>query len=120
MEHRQQQHHRERVAEALREEVTSIIEGELSDPRVSGVSVTEFQLSGDGKTAHVFITIRGDDDEAQRALVGLGAAKGYIRRELVARLALRQSPELIFQLDRSQQYGARIDELLRRAGKRKR
>ncbi|HZQ90592.1 MAG TPA: 30S ribosome-binding factor RbfA [Terriglobales bacterium] len=120
MEHRQQQHHRARVAEALREEVTSIVEGELSDPRVAGVSVSDFHLSGDGKTVRVFVTVHGEEDEGERALAGLGAAKGYIRRELVARLGLRQSPELIFELDRSQQCGARIDELLRRAGKRKR
>jgi len=48
---------------------------------------------------------------------GLTAAVGFIRREVGERLQLRHPPELFFHLDRSEQYGARIDELLKRARK---
>jgi ribosome-binding factor A len=51
---------------------------------------------------------------------GLQAACGYVRRELAERLHLRRPPELIFIQDRSQQYEARIDELLGRSKKRSR
>jgi ribosome-binding factor A len=68
----------------------------------------------------VFVTVDGDEDEAKGSLEGLTAAVGFIRREVAERLHLRRPPELYFQLDRSQQYGARIDELLSRTKKRKR
>ena len=61
----------------------------------------------------------GDDQEAERSLEGLTAAVGYIRREVAENLHLRRPPELYFNLDRSDQYGARIDELLGRTRKRK-
>jgi ribosome-binding factor A len=51
---------------------------------------------------------------------GLVAASGFIRRELAERLHLRRPPELLFILDRSQEYEARIDELLSRTKKKSR
>ena len=120
MENRGQKYHRGRMAEALREEIVALVEGELGDPRIGLVSVSEVQLGPDGKTARVFISVAGNEDEAEQSLKGLNAAGGYIRHELVSRLAIRQAPELIFVLDHADQYGGRIEELLHRIQKRKR
>ncbi|HZU23560.1 MAG TPA: 30S ribosome-binding factor RbfA [Terriglobales bacterium] len=117
---RAQQHHRERLGEAIRAELTTIIEGELGDPRIGIVSVTEVHLNPDGKTVNAFVSVTGDEAQAERSFTGLMAAKGYIRRELAERLGLQRAPEVVFQVDRSQKYGARIDELLRRINKRPR
>jgi ribosome-binding factor A len=120
MENRGQKYHRGRMAEALREEMVALVEGELGDPRIGLVSVSEVHLSDDGKTARVYVTVTGDEGEAQQSLEGLKAASGYIRHELTSRLGLRQAPEISFVLDRSQEYGGRIEELLQRIQKRKR
>ena len=120
MENRGQQYHRGRMAEALREEIVALVEGELGDPRIGLVSVSEVHMAADGKTARVFVTAAGDEDEAEQSLEGLNAARGYIRHELVSRLRIRQAPEIIFVLDRSDHYGGRIEELLHRIQKRKR
>jgi ribosome-binding factor A len=120
MENRGQKYHRGRMAEALREELIALVEGELGDPRIGLVSVSEVHLSEDGRTARVFVAVTRNDDEAQESLAGLNAARGYIRHELTSRLALRQAPEIIFVPDQSEQYGGRIEELLERIQKRKR
>ena len=120
MENRGQKYHRGRMAEALREEIVALVEGELGDPRIGLVSVSEVQLGPDGKTARVLISVAGDEDEVEQSLKGLNAAGGYIRHQLVGRLAIRQAPELIFVLDHGDQYGGRIEELLHRIQKRKR
>jgi ribosome-binding factor A len=118
MENRGQKHHRERLQETLREELGALVEGELGDPRIGLVSVTEVHLGND-KTARVFISAAGDDKDAEQSLEGLNAARGYIRHELTRRLGVRQAPEIFFVLDRSEQYGGRIEELLQRVEKRK-
>jgi ribosome-binding factor A len=118
MEHRGRRHHRERLSEALREEIETILEGELGDPRIGLASVTGLQLSEDGKSAHVMVAVSGDDAEADRTLQGLNAAKNFVRHELAERLRLRRAPELFFQIDRSEQLESRVDELLERAKKR--
>ncbi len=114
MERRGQKYHRERLGEALREEIETIVEGELGDPRIGLASVSEVQLAEDSRSARVFVEIEGDDAEASRTLQGLTAAVGFIRHEVAERLHLRHPPELFFQLDRSQQQEARIAELLSR------
>lgn len=120
MENRGQKYHRGRMAEALREEIVALVEGELGDPRIGLVSVSEVQLGPDGKTARVLVSVAGDEDEVEQSLKGLNAAGGYIRHELVSRLGIRQAPELLFVLDNSEQCGGRIEELLHRIQKRKR
>jgi ribosome-binding factor A len=119
MENRGQKYHRERVGEALREEIGALVEGELGDPRIGLVSVSEVHLEGGSRTARVFVVAAGDEKEAAQSIEGLNAARGYIRHELTRRLGVRQAPELIFVLDRSDQYGGRIEELLHRIQKRK-
>lgn len=113
-EQRNQRHHRERLGEALREEIETILEGELGDPRIGLANVTEVQLATDGKSAHVLLVVQGGEQEAEQTLKGLQAARGFIRHELAERLQLRRAPELFFGLDKSQQYEARIDQLLKR------
>ena len=120
MEQRGAKYHRERMGEALREEIETIVEGELGDPRIGLVSVSSVLLAEDSRSARVFVTVEGDEEEAKESLEGLTAAVGYIRREVAERLHLRRPPELYFHLDRSPQVGARIDELLGRAKKRRR
>ncbi len=120
VEKRGAKHHRGRLGEALREEIETLVEGELGDPRIGLINVTGVQLADDGRTAHVLVDVDGDDAEAERSMQGLEAAKAYIRRELADRLRLRRAPELFFRLDRSQRDQARVEELLARAKKRNR
>ena len=118
MERRAQKYHRERLGEALREEIETIVEGELADPRIGLVNVSGVELAEDSRSARVLVVVEGDDAEAERTLQGLAAALGFIRHEVAERLHLRRPPELFFQLDESQTYQARISELLKRAKKR--
>ena len=119
MEKRGAKYHRGRLGEALREEIETIVEGELGDPRIGLVNVSSVELADDSRSARVFVVAEGNDDEAERSLEGLSAAVGYIRREIAERLHLRRAPELIFVLDRSEKYQARVDELLKRTRKKR-
>ena len=118
-EHRGREYHRARVGETLKEEIGVIIEGELGDPRIALCTVTEIALAPDGKSARVYIEVAGDEREQEQTITAINAAKGYIKRELLVRLGVRHVPELNFLLDKSQEYGSRIDDLLGRIKKRK-
>jgi ribosome-binding factor A len=120
VEKRGAKYHRERLGEALREEIETIVEGELADPRIGLVNVSSVLLADDSRSARIFVVVEGDDEEADSTLQGLTAAVGFIRREVAERLHLRRPPELYFQLDRSQKYQHRIEELLGRSKKRRR
>jgi len=114
VEKRAVKHHRGRLGEALREEIETLVEGELGDPRIGLVSVTGVQVADDGRSAQVLVEVEGDDEEAERSLEGLDAAKAYIRHEVADRLRLRRAPELFFRLDRAERATARVEQLLDR------
>jgi ribosome-binding factor A len=117
VERRGQKYHRERLGQALREEIETLVEGELRDPRIGLASVTAVELAPDARSARVLVAVHGSELDCQRSLEGLAAAAAFIRHEVADRLHLRRAPELFFELDRSEKYSARIQELLRRTGK---
>ena len=119
MQPRAPKHQRERRVEAFREEIDVILEGELGDPRIGLATVTEVVLAPGSKMLRVFVRADGNDEEAERTLAGLNAAKGFVRHQLADRMGLRQAPELVFVIDRSEQYASRIDELLGRTRRKK-
>ena len=118
-EHRGREYHRERLREALREEIWALLEGELRDPRIGLASVNEVLLAPNGRSVDVLIAVEGDEEEVRQTMEGLNAATGFIRYQIGERLRLRRSPELVFRLDRSGGYQARGEELLKRVEKRK-
>jgi ribosome-binding factor A len=118
VERRQQKYHRERLGEALREEIEVIVEGELGDPRIGLATVTAVEMAEDARSARVLVAIEGNDEECQRSMEGLSAASTFIRHEVADRLHLRRAPELFFVLDRSEKDSARISELLKRTKKK--
>jgi ribosome-binding factor A len=120
MERRSQTYHRGRLAGAIREEIETILEGELADPRIGLASVSAVIIADDARSARVMVSVAGDDEEAERTLEGLNSARNYVRQELAERLRLRRPPELYFQIDRSDALAGRVDELLGREKKRSR
>jgi ribosome-binding factor A len=118
-EQRARTYHRGRVASTFSEEITAMLEGELSDPRIAPCHVTEVVLAPGGKSCRVFIAVTGTEDEENSTLEGLMAARGFIRTEIRYRMGVRHVPELTFAIDRSEKTSARMDELLGRMEKRR-
>ncbi len=113
-------YHRGRVAEGLREEIGSMLEGELTDPRIGFCHVTEVVMNPASKSARVFLAVDGGEEIEEQTVEALQAAKGFIRHELKERMGLQRVPELTFHVDRKERLQGRIDELLHRAEKRAR
>jgi ribosome-binding factor A len=102
----------ERLAEQIKEEVSLIITGELQDPRIGFVTVTEAKLSVDLRHAKIFVSVLGTEDEIAESLAALNHASGFIRHQLGAALRIRHTPELHFAYDDTIRTAARIEELL--------
>jgi ribosome-binding factor A len=121
-EHRARKHHQDRVAETLRLEIGTMINGELADPRIANCYVSEVALNPGGKSARVYVAVDSAVPNIAKAEVdtvaGLEAAKGYIRYELKERMGVRHVPDLAFLADRSGRFQARIVELMDRSRKR--
>ncbi len=85
---------------------------EIRDPRVGFITVTEVRVTHDLRSARVYVSIYGSEEQHQASLAGLTAAAGYLRRELGHRLRLRYTPELTFEQDNSLDRAQRIETLM--------
>jgi ribosome-binding factor A len=102
----------ERLAEQIREEVSLIIGGEIEDPRLGVVTVTDVKLSPDLRYARIYVSAVGSDEEVRASLAALRHATGFIRHQLGFVLRMRRIPELTFIHDQTDERAARIEELL--------
>jgi ribosome-binding factor A len=102
----------QRVADVVRAEISRLLLLEAHDPDLRRVTVTDVEMPPDLKSARVFFSCLGGDDEREQAGQALRRAAGYLRREVGQRCQLRYAPELHFISDRSLERGARIEELL--------
>ena len=106
--------------EVLRE-LSSIIRGEIKDPRIhSMTSVVAVEVAPDLKSCKAYISVLGDEKEQEDTLAGGRSAEGYIRRKLAEHINLRNTPEIRFVLDQSIEYGVKMSKMIddvNRAGK---
>ena len=100
-----------RINEEIQRELSSIIRT-VKDPRVSGmISLTAVNTTPDLKFCKVYVSVL-DKSDVNQVLKGLKSASGYLRRELGRALQLRYTPELVWTLDDSITYGAKMLELI--------
>jgi ribosome-binding factor A len=102
----------DRVADQIRMEVADILMRKIKDPRVHDVTVTDVQLTGDLRIAHIFVTTLETGEAERDVFTGLSKASGFVRSELGRRLSLRYLPDVIFKKDISGPRGDRIMQLL--------
>lgn len=100
------------MGELIQHELASVITNELKDPRVGFVTVTEVRVTGDLRTAKVFVSIYGTQEERNASLDSLRGAAGYFKHILARRLDLRWIPEFTFECDESLDRAARLESLM--------
>lgn len=102
-----------RIDEEYRKELSQIISYDLKNPNVTGmISVTKVKVTTDLKYAKVYVSILNSKN-IKETMEGLKKSSGFIRSELAKRINLRNTPELIFEIDDSIEYGAKIDSILK-------
>lgn len=90
-----------RIEELFREELNSIIDCEVTDPRLEGTRVSFVELSRDGSRARVWFSIANEADESGALSEGeleaaFERAAGFLRSRLCDALPLKRMPELSF------------------------
>ena len=102
-----------RINGEVMRELSNIIRGEIKDPRINPMtSVVSVEVTPDLKQCKAYISVLGDEESQKSTLEGLKSAEGYIRRQLAATINLRNTPEIIFILDQSIEYGVNMSKLI--------
>jgi ribosome-binding factor A len=102
-----------KVAEAVREQVSTTILFGLKDPRVKNVTVTRVEVSPDLRNAKVYVSVMGDEKMQKLTLRGLESARGFLQAKLAERVQIRYTPILHFELDQGIKRSIEASRLLR-------
>ena len=107
----------DRIGEEIRRIISELLLHGLKDPRLhSLISITAVDVTSDYSYATVYFTVLGaqstDTEAMEDVLAGFESSKGFIRSKIGAALRLKHTPELIFKVDKSLEYGRHIDEII--------
>jgi ribosome-binding factor A len=107
----------QRVGDFLKQELATLIQFEIRDPRVGMVSVTDVDVSRDLSHAKVFMTVLGKETEqdAAESIEVLNKAAGFLRTQLARNNNARTTPRLRFYFDSSVGRGQHLSNLIERA-----
>ena len=105
-----------RINEEIQKELASLLR-ELQDPRVQDtmISITRVETTPDLRYTKVYVSFL-QEDRAEGAMKGLKSAAGFLRRQLGQNLQLRYAPEIVWALEDSITYGARMLNLINSLG----
>ena len=115
---KQQQYERtDRIASEIMREAERIIREDVSDPRTQCMfSITHVDVTRDLRYAKIYISIY-EEDKREPMMKALKSAAGFIRHNLGRRVQLRYTPELLFELDTTIEYGVHIASLINQVRK---
>ncbi len=100
-----------RINGEVHRELSRIIAREIKDPRIHPMtSVVEVDVTPDLKYCKAYISVLGDAQAQEDTMAGLKSAVGFIRKALAASVNLRNTPELIFVMDQSIEYGVNMSK----------
>jgi len=101
-----------RLNQLLREELATMLQAEIKDPRVRSVTITRVEATQDLSYADVYVRTLTDEIPVEEAIAGLESAEGFVRRRLGRELHLRRIPDFRFHADRALEHVQRIESLL--------
>ena len=105
-----------RINEEIQKELSSLLRT-VKDPRVADtmISITRVETTPDLRYTKVYVSFL-QENKVKDAMAGLKSAAGYLRRQLGSNLQLRYAPEIVWALDDSITYGAKMLELIHSLG----
>lgn len=101
-----------RVAQRVKEELSTMLLFNLSDPRLEGVFITDVKVDRELAYANIFVSALEGVERSEEILAGFQSASGFIRRQLAQSINLRSFPHLRFNWDPVPENADRIDKLL--------
>jgi len=103
---------RDRVADQIRNILSTLFLRDISDPRLQGLTVTDVKIDAELMYADIYINALGDESRQAEVLEGLKRANGFLRREVGKSVHLRNTPTLHFHWDDTLEHAERINKLI--------
>ncbi len=101
-----------RINELMREVIGGAIATELQDPRIGFVTVTAVETSPDLRSARVFVSVLGTEEEREATLAGLRSSHGVLQARIAREMRIKRTPTLTFHYDDTAERAERVTRLM--------
>ncbi len=102
----------ERIRSLLQREIGEAIRRELPVAEAGLITVNDVDISGDLRSARVFVSILGSADQQKNGLALLEKTRVRLQSIVASTVILKFTPQLRFVLDDSVQRGNRVLQIL--------
>jgi ribosome-binding factor A len=103
----------QRISDRVKKEISEmLVMGQISDPRIAGVFITDVKVDRELSFANIFVSAIGGEESSEAILEGLYHASGFLRSTLAKRIELRSFPRLRFFWDATPERAERIERLI--------
>lgn len=102
-----------KISDRIQQEIAEmLVYGEINDPRLYGISITDVNVDRELAFANIFISCIEGQVREEEIMQGLESAKGFLRKQLATRIELRTFPQLRFHWDPTPERADRIERIL--------
>ena len=101
-----------RIDEVMRKVIGSAIATDLQDPRIGFVTVTAVQTSPDLRSARVYVSVLGDEEEREATMAALASSHGKLQAAIAREVRIKHTPTLKFHYDETLERAVRLSKLL--------
>ena len=101
-----------RIDEVMRKVIGAAIASDLEDPRIGFVTVTSVETSPDLRSARVYVSVLGDEEEREATLARCASSHGKLQAAIAREARMKHTPTLTFRYDDSLERGVRLARLL--------
>jgi ribosome-binding factor A len=104
----------ERMKALIRQEIASLLQKELKDPRIGFVTLTRVEVSPDARHANLFFSVLGSEELIQQSMQGLERARGFIQHRIAQVVQGRHCPQIQIHYDPSLAHSEKVQTLLKK------
>lgn len=101
---------KDKMNNIIQRELSQILQTEVKDPHIGFCTITGVDITNDLSIAKIYVSFLNPNQK--KSMEALERSKGYIRSLLAKRLTIRKCPEIHFVLDKSLEYGNKIEDII--------
>lgn len=102
-----------RIGDRIRQELSEmVVKGEIHDPRLDGISITEVKVDRELSYAEIYVSAIEGIERSKEVLQALENASGFLRKSLSDKVDLRAFPRLRFHWDVTPEHADKIERLI--------
>ncbi len=102
-----------RINDRIRQELSEmVVKGEIHDPRLEGISITEVKVDRELSYAEIYVSAVEGIVRSKEVIQALENASGFLRKSLSEKIELRAFPRLRFHWDVTPERADHIERLI--------